>query len=165
MRKLPIAHEDSEATGVEIAHPCGADAVGDSDEADDVLGAAPAQALERPSHRERPVHVREFVGFDIAGRRADAREHPELARELLLEAEACAQAAAVAAHCGDVDGSHRVRGQFHCICQQAHAAAVVEGGEEEPARLPVELVTLLELGVNLKLVQAGLQVFAVRDVG
>jgi len=62
-----------------------ADMRADGRDADGVFGTMPAESLDRRSHLDRAIDIRELIGLDVARRLADASEHAQIRGDRLLE--------------------------------------------------------------------------------
>src|SRR5260370_6090912 len=95
----------------------------DACQTDRIVWPPPSSAGEGEAGRRRPVNVGEFVGFDVAVRPACAGEHAKVRRYLLLDAQADAASAAIAAHERGVRRASRRLRQIERIVEPAHASA------------------------------------------
>src|SRR5207249_11005122 len=114
-------------------------------------------ACEREAGRHGSVDVGELIWLDRAAGDSGTCEHAEIGGYLLLEIEADAAAALVAAdECG-VGGLACQLGQSDCVIEAPHPVAGEKAGDGELARLPSDLMAVLKLDDGLELLEARIQ--------
>src|ERR1035438_7122607 len=164
MREPPIADEDPETARIQILFAFCRNPIIDGGDADSVFGTMPAKTLDRDTHCDGAIDVRELVDLDVARRLADTCEHAQIRGDGLLEIETCAQTAPVLTN---VRGVRRRAGhcrEFDRVIEETHPATAVKPGDEDTADLAKHFVPLLDLGIDLEFVKSGIQMWAVRDV-
>src|ERR1700679_2958794 len=116
----------------------------------------PAGSLQRQARGERAIDVGEFIRFNVARGLAGTNKGPQLRSDLLLDAQAGAGSAAIAANRGNVHGSPGALRLLHRLIEKPHAPAALEYGHQPPAGPLAELMAMLEFQVGLELMKPGI---------